>query len=133
MTKSEHLAAVIQYFRDTAAEYNYNIEQQGYKEDLLQDIGHALELEDLDYHERARLATYEAEVRRERRRHKDAAEELRPIADYISSHARFLNELGQVLGKVRKEEKRHEGRHYNKRALDDGVYKKGKEDSHGSI
>lgn len=82
-----------------------------------QDILHDLELGDLNYKERAKVATKLAGVRRERRIEKDTVEELEDFVNWYTDPVtkRVLDQLRNVLGKVRKQEEYHENRSYKKK------------------
>lgn len=82
-----------------------------------QDILHDLELGDLNYKERAKVATKLAGVRRERRVEKDTVEELEDFVSWYTDPVtkRVLDQLRNVLGKVRKQEEYHENRSYKKK------------------
>lgn len=93
---------------------------------LTQDYLHALELGELSYHERARIATQLAECRRERRVAKDLLEVLEPFVQFEDEKESkaHVNKLRQVLGAVRTAEKKHTNRIYVPRVLTnaDGLY-----------
>lgn len=96
--------------------------------DNLCDIEHMLELEELTYHEQARLAKLEKEIRQNRRRAKDNIAVLQPIIDYIEKHPSMINELRNVQGQVNKQEKILKNRSYTKRGTLDLENIKKKED-----
>ena len=72
----------------------------------------------MGYHERARLGKYLSEVRKERRKHKDAVEELGPIVQFMHENRKAINAMEQLLGAVRKQEKYHGNRRYHPKVLD---------------
>lgn len=82
-----------------------------------QDLLHELELGELNYKERAKVATKLAGVRRERRIEKDTVEELEDFVSWYCdpSTRRVLDQLRNILGKVRKQEEYHENRSYKKK------------------
>ena len=88
------------------------------QEKVTQDILHSLELNDLKYNERAKLATRLAEVRKQRRIYKDAVEELEPVSDFLEDNKKLLNNLGALVGNVRKQEKYHSNRQYYPRIVE---------------
>ncbi len=77
-----------------------------------QDYLHKLELENLNYKERAKLSTKLMENRRLRRKYKDEYEELKPIAEFIEVNKPMIHKLEQLLGEIRKVEKYHKNRQY---------------------
>lgn len=85
--------------------YNIANDELAEQNDNLCDIEHMLELEELTYHEQARLAKLEKEIRQNRRRAKDNIAVLQPIIDYIEKHPSMINELRNVQGQVNKQEK----------------------------
>lgn len=70
---------------------------------LTQDFLHQLELKNLSYKERAKIATVLAKTRQERRVSKDIVECLRPLYDYFSQKkgVETLKNMTEILGKVR--------------------------------
>lgn len=79
-----------------------------------------LELGDLDYKERAKVATKLKNARQERRRYKDVIQVLTPFFHFYtdSRTAPTLRQLGEVLGKTRKAERSLDYRVYVPRVLD---------------
>jgi hypothetical protein len=51
--------------------------------------------------------------------HKDIAEITAPVADYMYANKKVLNDLGGILGKVRKVNEYHQNRVYNPRVRTD--------------
>lgn len=77
-----------------------------------QDFLHKLELDNLNYKERAKLSTKLRENRQLRRKYKDEFEENLPISEFVESNKPFIKKLEQLLGEIRKVEKYHENRQY---------------------
>lgn len=77
-----------------------------------QDLLHALELGDDKAPGRARLGLKIREVRRQRRTAKDIAEQTRPVVDWVEQNRTVIKGLERLLGDVRKQERRSEGRSY---------------------
>lgn len=102
----------LDYMRECQQQYKINnsIFQESDKE--TQDILHKIELEKLSYHEYARLCVELAKIRQERRKAKDTVMILEPIINYLEQNKSMVDSLSQLLGKVRKEEKRIENRFY---------------------
>ncbi|MBE6724924.1 MAG: hypothetical protein E7576_06980 [Ruminococcaceae bacterium] len=123
---SEIIALYCNLVSEAQARYRTVKEDLERLEMLTQDYLHALELGELSYHERAKIATQLAECRKERRIAKDLLEVLEPFiqfADEKESKA-YVNKLRQVLGSVRTAEKKHSNRIYVPRVLADaeGLY-----------
>ena len=91
------------------------------------DYEHRLELEDLDYHKKARVAMELTETLRKRRAAKDAIETLKPICDFYADprNKPFFDALRNILGDIRKIEKKNEGRYYTFKARS-GILRDGK-------
>jgi hypothetical protein len=89
-------------------------------ERLTQDYLHQLELGDLSYSERAKVATQLAKCRRLRRESKDTVEILDPFIEFIDSEKgkQTMNLMREALGKTRKAEGRMENRIYRYKELE---------------
>lgn len=107
-------------------DYEWNYEQVNRMDKLTQDYLHKLELEGLDYKERAKVATQLAKCRQERRKCKDTVEVLEPLVQFMDSEKgkALLNLIREVLGKTRKVEKSMESRTYIPRILGNGENEK---------
>lgn len=101
-------------------DYAWNYEEVNRMDKLTQDYLHKLELDSLNYKERAKVATQLARCRQLRREHKDTAEILEPLVQFLDSEKgkTLLNLMREVLGKTRKTEERMETRTYIPRVLD---------------
>lgn len=112
---------LIEAFEDARREYDRCYNRVNDIDYLTQDYLHKLELEDLDYASRAKVATAISKSRKERRKCKDRVEVLQPLMDYLTSEKgkTMLNLLKEVLGKTRKAEERHEKRVYANRRLEE--------------
>ena len=119
MTKySEHLSQFLNFLESAKKDYSWYEDELSKQEALTQDYLHQLELEHLNYSERAKIATKLAACRKARREAKDIITILNPIINYSSVYEKSLNQLKETLGKVRKEEKAIETRSYNFKVLD---------------
>lgn len=116
---SKHIEDFLNFLRNAQNEYTWSMEKEKEQEELTQDFLHLLELEDLNYHERAKIAGHLTEARQERRQYKDSVEELKSVVEFVKANKKFLNELEQVLGDVRKQEKYHTNRSYHPRVLNE--------------
>lgn len=89
---------------------------------LTQDYLHKLELGNLDYKQRARMATKIAKCRQERRDSKDTVQILQPLMDYLDSDKgkQAINLMRETLGKTRKAEQQMLTRTYRARVLEGG-------------
>lgn len=113
---SDEIACILSFLRNVKTIYSNNRELLQMHDRKTSDFNHALELENLNYGERAKLATKQRDNLLERRKCKDILAEYQPIAELLDSKegTRFLNLLSEALGKVRKQEKQHETRTYHK-------------------
>lgn len=115
--RSQYIELFLNFIRKAGSEYEWHKEKEKEQDSLTQDILHCLELEEMGYHERARLGKYLSDVRKERRKHKDALEELEPVIQFIDGNRKAIKAMEQMLGAVRKQEKYHENRSYHPKIL----------------
>lgn len=103
-------------------DYTWNKEEVNRLDKLTQDYLHALELNGLDYKERARVATQLAATRKLRRASKDTVEVLDPLMDFLESDKgkSLMNLMRETLGKTRKVEEKMRNRAYRNRVLEEG-------------
>lgn len=126
------LSSVIEGFINTVEEaqrdYDWNYEEVNRLNLLQQDLLHMLELSDLKYSGRGKVATQLRNCRIDRRASKDTVEMLEPFLEQINSDKgiqmmRFLKEL---LGQTRNIEKNMGVRVYRFRELDEeDIYAQG--------
>lgn len=109
---SEHVSEFLSLMREALPDYDWCDEERSKCEMETQDILHTMELEDLKYGERAKLATELAKIRKYRRQCKDEQEELEPIVRFMKDNKPLFNKLDQLVGELRKVEKYHKTRHY---------------------
>ena len=119
---SEQISAFCKLLDSAPKEYEWHGSEVQRLDRLTQDYLHALELDHLKYGGRAKVATKLAECRQERRKHKDVVLVLEPLVEYLASDKgrRILDQLREVLGKTRKEEKHLRERSYVPRELENG-------------
>lgn len=108
------LKMFLDFVDNSKSDYNYNFESMKNEERITQDYLHKLELEGLNCRERSKIATQLVTNRQARRTYKDAVEELEPIVAFFEDpqNRRFINNLAQLLGQVRKVENYHKNRLY---------------------
>lgn len=116
---SMYIAGVCNMLDDAQKDYSWSREEVNRMDKLTQDYLHMLELDNLDYGERAKVATQLSRCRQLRREHKDTAEILEPLIQYLESDKgrNLCNLLKEVLGKTRKAEEKMENRIYHPRVL----------------
>lgn len=95
-------------------DYEWNREEVNRLDKLTQDYLHMLELDGLDYKERAKVATQISKTRQTRRASKDTTEILEPLIQFLDSDKgrNMMNLMREVLGKTRKVEERMSNRTY---------------------
>lgn len=102
-------------------DYVWNRDEVNRLDRLTQDYLHKLELDRLNYNERAKVATKLAQCRQLRRESKDTVEILEPFIVFLMSDKgkNMTNLLKEALGKTRKVEERMENRTYRYKILDE--------------
>lgn len=120
---SKRISDVCKLMEKAQKDYEWSLNEICQMDKLTQDYLHKLELDDLDYRERAKIATKLRDCRRTRREHKDTAEVLEPLVQFLESDKgrNMLNLLRETLGKTRKTEERMKTRYYRPRVLWDGL------------
>lgn len=118
---SETISGFCKLMDDAQKDYAWNYDEVNRMDRLTQDYLHKLELEDLDYGERAKVATQLACCRKSRRECKDTVEILEPLVQFLDSEKgrNLMNLVREVLGKTRRVEERMETRVYVPRILDE--------------
>lgn len=107
------------FLENAQKDYTWNYDEVGRMDALTQDYLHKLELEGLDYAERAKVATQLTKCRQARRASKDTTQVLEPLVQFLDSEKgkQLYNLLREILGKTRKVEERMETRFYRPRVL----------------
>ena len=117
MKNSEKIKAFLDFVEECRA--SNEIARNGISEEekLQQDLLHAIEFES-NGKKRSVIDTKLHKCRIDRRKHKDIFEETDDIVQFFKepSHKKTLEQLRQLLGKVRKAERYHEHRTYIPRA-----------------
>lgn len=104
---------------EAKSDYEWNKTEISRLDRLTQDYLHQLELSELSYKERAKIATQLANCRKLRRASKDTVEILEPFIEFIESDKgrQTMNLMREALGKTRKAEGRMENRIYRYKEL----------------
>lgn len=104
------------------SDYEWNYEEVNRLDKLTQDYLHQLELDGLDYYERAKVATQLAQCRQLRRISKDTVEVLEPLITFLDGDKGrgMMNLMRETLGKTRKVEERMKTRTYRYKVLEQG-------------
>lgn len=121
---SPSISAFCSMMEQAQKDYAWNYEQVNHLDRLTQDYLHQLELRDLKYKERARIATQIAKCRQQRRACKDTVEILDPLIQFLESDKgkTLMNLTREVLGKTRKVEEKMQNRIYVPRVMDINEY-----------
>lgn len=117
---SETISGFCKLMEDAQKDYAWNYDEVSRMDRLTQDYLHKLELDGLDYKERAKIATQLAKCRQARRECKDTVEILEPLIQFLESDKgkNLFNLVREALGKTRKVEGRMETRTYIPRVLE---------------
>ena len=109
----------VKMMEEASKDYAWNYEEVGRMDRLTQDYLPKLELDNLDYKERAKVATQLAKCRQDRRACKDTVDVLKPLVEFLESDRgkNLYNLVREALGKTRKVEERMETRVYIPRVL----------------
>lgn len=105
MSVSYNIESFLNFLREAEEIYRTSYDKVNELDKLTQDYLHDIELGDFDYKGRAKIATKLKETRQARRKYKDVTLTLQPVKEWVQLHKGTINELQQLLGKVRKEEK----------------------------
>ena len=116
MKTSEQIKSFLDFTRDCETRYKLALEAMETENKRTQDFLHAIEFEPHS-EERSKIATKMRASRITRRKNKDTIEELEPLIEFLNipANKKAVDQLTQILGKVRKAEKYHENRTYHPR------------------
>ena len=110
---SEEIEHFLGFLEQCKADLKEAEKQEVLADKQTQDILHCLEFQELSLHDYIALSIEQKNIRQNRRKAKDARETLTQFVDFVSANKRFIDQLTQMLGKVRKAEKNVEKeRHY---------------------
>lgn len=118
---SVYISDFINIVETAQKDFKWNYEEVNRLDRLTQDYLHTLELDNLDYNGRAKIATQLSKCRQLRRESKNSVEVLQPLIEFLDSDKGkyLLNILKEILGKTRKAETYIENRSYKRRVLQD--------------
>lgn len=116
---SEELSNFLNLLHSLPSKYKLAKEELDKQEALTQDYLHSLELNNLSYKQRCKIATKLSKNRKNRRIAKDELEELTPLYNYMTDPAnkKVFDKLTDILGETRKVEKYHSNRQYRNRII----------------
>ena len=111
---SENISDFCKMISEIQEDYQWNCSEISRLDKLTQDYLHMLELNGLDYGERAKVATKLARCRQERRESKDTVAVLDPLIQFLVSGEgkSMMNAMKKILGKTRKVEENMKLRTY---------------------
>lgn len=114
------IGELIELLESAKKDYYWNADEVNRLNGLQQDYLHKLELDGLNYGERAKVATKLMKCRQDRRDSKDMVRVLEPLIKFLESDRgkNMLNLMKEVLGKTRRVEKDMECRVYVPRELE---------------
>lgn len=117
---SSQIESFCNMISEAKQDYEWNYNQVLTLDRMTQDYLHQLELDGLDYRERAKVATKLQKCRQLRRESKDTTEILEPFIVFINSDKgkNMLNLLNEALGKTRKTEERMQSRTYRYKVIE---------------
>lgn len=101
MKDHESITAVLQFLREMQREYKEAQETEQEADRQLQDVAHRLEIYTDSYHDTARLGKIFREVRRRRRKAKEAQEYTEPIIRWMENNRAAISSLEKLLGTLR--------------------------------
>lgn len=109
---SKYIENFLIFIKDVQVDYNVNIEEENRNNDETQDLLHTLELTNLTYHQKAKIANKLIEVRQERRDFKNKELIITPIVEWINDNQDVIKKLQKLLGEVRKIESKCDNSSY---------------------
>lgn len=124
MEISTEISAFLKFLERVEKDYAWALQEESKADAESQDRLHQLELLDFSNHDQARIARQLKEYRIRRRSMKDTIMVYTPIVEFLESEKgkMLIAQLQQVLGKVRKEERRLEERTYTPKVLTQEAY-----------
>lgn len=112
MNTSQSLSDFLEFLRKSQQDYNIAVDIELTKSKETQDILHKIELDDIKYHEYAKLAKALKSIRNERREVKNIQLQLAPLVGWIKENQNVVRGLERLLGEVRKAETNIKNAHY---------------------
>ena len=119
MLPSEQLKQFLDFIDESRRLHAISVGGMKEEDKKVQDFLHAIEFESSSK-ERSKICTKLHNSRTERRKHKDIVEEREEIVKFFADpqHKKTLDQMTQLLGRVRKIEKYHTDRSYVPRVKD---------------
>lgn len=116
---SDRIKDFLDFIEECQNAYSFAQENMKREDERLQDLLHAIEFE-TKARERSKLCTKLHNSRIERRDNKNVVELTEDIVDFFQEpqHRKTLEQMKQLLGKVRKVENYHSNRQYRQKVKD---------------
>lgn len=112
MNTSQSLSDFLEFLRQSQQDYSIAIDIELTKSKETQDILHKIELDDIKYHEYAKLGKALKSIRNERREAKNTKQQLEPLIGWVEGNQAVLRGLERLLGELRKVEINIKNAHY---------------------
>ena len=112
MNTSQSLSDFLEFLRQSQQDYNIAVDIELTKSKETQDILHKIELDDIKYHEYAKLAKALKSIRNERREAKNIKQQLEPLIGWVEENQSVVRGLERLLGELRKVETNIKNAHY---------------------
>lgn len=112
MNTSQSLSDFLEFLRQSQQDYNIAVDIELTKSKETQDILHKIELDDVKYHDYAKLGKALKSIRNERREAKNIQLQLAPLVGWIKENQNVVRGLERLLGEVRKAETNVKNAHY---------------------
>lgn len=112
MNTSQSLSDFLEFLRQSQQDYNIAVDIELTKSKETQDILHKIELDDVKYHDYAKLGKALKSIRNERREAKNIQLQLAPLVGWIKENQNVVRGLERLLGEVRKAETNIKNAHY---------------------
>lgn len=116
---SEIISSFLKLIDSVSKEYQIAFDMVGEKDKETIDFMHEVELNKLKQNEKAKMMTRLVEIRKERRYWKNKVDEYQSLNELLNDKEfkKTIEQLKQVLGKVRKAENYLEDREYKPRVI----------------
>lgn len=112
MNTSQSLSDFLEFLRQSQQDYSIAADIEITKSKETQDILHKIELDDVKYHDYAKLGKALKSIRNERREAKNIQLQLSPLIGWIKENQNVVRGLERLLGEVRKAETNIKNAHY---------------------
>lgn len=112
MNTSQSLSDFLEFLRQSQQDYSIAADIETTKSKETQDILHKIELDDVKYHDYAKLGKALKSIRNERREAKNIQLQLAPLVGWIKENQNVVRGLERLLGEVRKAETNIKNAHY---------------------